>query len=222
MMHSGPFEDSAGTSAASALSRVGSSVGKYPFLTVAGEPREHEGHGNLLALKMMDADMRACMSDAKTSPPLRAVVPRGCGWRACPRRARRCGSGRPAPGQRRHVDGEPMTFKRPEGEGQARQHRLRLQQFQHAVAPGIEKRQRAGILHQLPQPVEPVRGIARQERQRAGVGLVGLDAAPIEQPDVGQRAEQRVPYARALRFSRFSTLPTKTGMLAPCSVMTWN
>jgi hypothetical protein len=38
-----------------------------------------------------------------------------------------------------------------------------------------------------------VRGIARQERQRAGVGLVGLDAAPIEQPDVGQRAEQRAP-----------------------------
>jgi hypothetical protein len=25
-----------------------------------------------------------------------------------------------------------------------------------------------------------------------------------------------------MRFSRFSTLPTKTGTLAPCSVMTWN
>ena len=28
--------------------------------------------------------------------------------------------------------------------------------------------------------------------------------------------------ARVMRFSRFSTLPTKTGMEAPCSVMTWN
>ena len=145
--------------------------------------------------------MRACMSDAKTQ----ATASSGCAEDADGGRARdeRAAADQAAQhlGQRRHVDGEPMTFKRPEGEGQARQHRLRLQQFQHAVAPGIEKRQRAGIPHQLPQPVEPVRGIARQERQRAGVGLVGLDAAPIEQPDVGQRAEQRAPVcARAALF----------------------
>ncbi len=93
-----------------------------------------------------------------------------------------------------------MAFQRPEGERQARQHRLRLQQFQYAVAPGIEKRQRARVPHQRPQPVEPVRGIARQERQCAGVGLVGFDAAPIEQPDVGQRAEQRAPVGACAAF----------------------
>ena len=113
-----------------------------------------------------------------------------------------------------------MAFQSPEGERQARQHRLRLQQFQHGFAPGIEKRQRAGIPHQLPQPVEPVRGIARQERQRAGVGLVGQRRSNsqmlVSEPNSVRRD------ARALRFSRFSTLPTKTGMLAPCSVMTWN
>ena len=32
-----------------------------------------------------------------------------------------------------------------------------------------------------------------QQCQCAGVGLVGLDAAPIEQPHVGQRTEQRSP-----------------------------
>jgi hypothetical protein len=94
-------------------------------------------------------------------------------------------------GQRRHVDGEPMAFQWPEGERKAGQHRPRLQQLQHDVAPVIEQRQRAGIPHQQPQPVEPVCGIARQQRQRAGVGLVGLHGATVEQPHVGQRAEQR-------------------------------
>jgi hypothetical protein len=159
--------------------------------------------------------MRACMSVRNLKPPLRAVR-RGdaAGGRGRDERAAADQAAQHL-GQRRHVDGEPMAFQRPEGERQARQHRLRLQQFQHGFAPGIEKRQRAGVPHQRPQPVEPVRGIARQERQRAGVGLVGLDAAPIEQPDVGQRAEQRAPVGARAALSRFSTLPTKTGMLRP-------
>jgi hypothetical protein len=35
--------------------------------------------------------------------------------------------------------------------------------------------------------------LAWQQCQCAGVGLVGLDAAPVEQPHVGQRTEQRSP-----------------------------
>lgn len=95
--------------------------------------------------------------------------------------------------QRRHVDDEPMTLQRTEGERQAAQHVPGLQQFQHGLAPVVEQGQRAGVPHQHPQPVEPVSGIARQERQRAGIGLVGLDAALVEQPHVAQRTEQRAP-----------------------------
>src|SRR3546814_3876909 len=63
----------------------------------------------------------------------------------------------------------------------------------HGVAPVVEQWQRAGVLHQRPQPVEPVSGIPGQKRQRAGVGLVWLHAATIEQPHVRQRTEQRSP-----------------------------
>src|SRR3546814_17507030 len=63
----------------------------------------------------------------------------------------------------------------------------------HGVAPVVEQWQRAGVLHQRPQPVEPVSGIPGQKRQRAGVGLVWLHAATIEQPHVRKRTEQRSP-----------------------------
>ena len=136
--------------------------------------------------------MRVCMSGAETSGHrfARQVggvrVPDGVRGEhvAADQAAQRLG-------QRRHVDGEPMTFQWPEGEWKAGQHRPRLQQLQRDVAPMIEQRQRAGISHQQPQPVEPVCGIARQQRQRAGVGLVRLHGATVEQPHVGQRAEQR-------------------------------
>src|SRR5574337_1215720 len=68
MMHSGPFEDSAGASAASALSSVGSSVGKYPFLTKLRASR-----GNMSAMRISwayrwkEADMQERTSGAETS-----------------------------------------------------------------------------------------------------------------------------------------------------------
>ncbi len=96
-------------------------------------------------------------------------------------------------GQYRHIDHEPVTFQRAKRERQAGQHGLRLQQFQHKVAPGIEQRQWAGVTHQRPQSVEPVRGITLQDCQRAGVGLVGPHATAVEQPYIGQGAEQRAP-----------------------------
>ena len=89
-----------------------------------------------------------------------------------------------------------MAFQRPEGQGKTGQHPPCLQQLQHGVAPVVEQWQRAGVLHQRPQPVEPVEpvsGIPGQKRQRAGVGLVWLHAATIEQPHVRQRTEQCSP-----------------------------
>jgi hypothetical protein len=77
-------------------------------------------------------------------------------------------------GQRRDVDGEPMAFQRPEGERKAGQHRPRLQQLQHGVAPVIEQRQRAGVPHQRPQPVEPVCGIAGRSASALALALSGF------------------------------------------------
>jgi hypothetical protein len=94
-------------------------------------------------------------------------------------------------GQRRYVDGEPMAFQWPEGKRKTGQHRPRLQKVQHDVAPVIEQRQRAGVAHQRPQPVDPLCRLAREKRQRAGVCLVRLHGATVEQPHVGQGAEER-------------------------------
>src|SRR3546814_19759096 len=44
--------------------------------------------------------------------------------------------------QRRHVDGEPMAFQRPEGERKAGQHLAALQQFQHGLAPVVRSEAR--------------------------------------------------------------------------------
>ena len=133
-MHSGPAEGAAGTSAASALSSVGSSVGKYPFLTVAGEPRKHEGHG--ISWQVMNWGGCAgvhvrCENSATASSGWRGM--RLTGVR---RRARRCGSGRPAPGSASARRWRAGDLPGAEGERQAGQHRLRLQQLQHAIAPG--------------------------------------------------------------------------------------
>ena len=65
-------------------------------------------------------------------------------------------------GQRRHVDGQPMAFQRPEGNREGTQHVLGVQQFQHGFAPVIEQGQWTCLLHQSPQSVEPMYGIAGQ------------------------------------------------------------
>src|SRR3546814_2250605 len=51
----------------------------------------------------------------------------------------------------------------------------------------------AGVPYQHPQAVKPVGAAPGQKCQCAGVGLVGFDAAAVEQPHVGQRTEQRSP-----------------------------
>ena len=114
--------------------------------------------------------MRACMSGEGTRPPLQAVVPKGMrAWGVLMTSALlriRLPSTGSASVRRWRADG----LQRSKGEWQARQHRLRLQQFQHGFAPGSEA---AAGRHPAPIPTAGrAGGTARQERQRAGVGLV--------------------------------------------------
>ena len=69
---------------------------------------------------------------------------------------------------------EPMAFQRPEGEGKTGQHPPCLQQLQHGVAPVVEQWQRAGVLHQRPQPVEPVSGILGRSASALALALSGF------------------------------------------------
>src|SRR5690554_3896102 len=122
-MHIGP---SLGISALRALSSVGSSVGKYPL-----RMKLRASRGNMRAMEVSWLTGMKC-----DSTPWRALAGGSSRYRfRCPNLGRKGIGGKHVTAdqgaqrrcQRRHVDGEPMAFQRPEGERKTGQHLAGLQ-----------------------------------------------------------------------------------------------